>query len=158
MKRTPFKRSTKPLKRSKLAKASKVPISRLQRQIWELCKQIIRKKYLNSCYTCGQSQLTGSNWHTGHLWAKASLGSYLKYDLRVLRPQCYNCNINRGGAGADFYAKMLQEIGEEKMEQLQKDRQVMVKAYDHYIKILPEYKQILENEKTLLHSEGKLPQ
>ena len=156
MKITPLKRSIKPLKRSKLKRVSKVPISRLQRQIWELCKQIIRREYGNTCYSCGAQGLSGSNWHTGHMFAKASLGAYMKYDLRVLRPQCYNCNINHGGRGADFYAKMLQEIGEEKMEQLQKDRQVMVKAYDHYLKILSEYKQILENEKTLLDSKREL--
>jgi len=76
------------------------------------------------------------------MWAKASLGAYLKYDLRVLRIQCYNCNINRGGAGADFYARMLREIGEEKMALLQKDRQVLVKSYDHYLKVLAEYEEI----------------
>ena len=87
MKRTPLKRGTSqlkrtgfnkatyttlkgfkiPLKRSKLAKTSKVPISRLQRQIWALCKEIIRKKYGNTCYTCDAKGLVGSNWHTGHL-------------------------------------------------------------------------------------------
>ena len=108
------------MKKSKLKKQSKQPISRLQRKLWEKCKLIIRKKYPNICYTCQKSGLTGSNWHTGHLFSKASLGAYLKYDLRVLRPQCYNCNINRGGAGADYYTRMLKEIGQEKMEQLQK--------------------------------------
>jgi hypothetical protein len=78
------------------------------------------------------------------MWAKASLGAYLKYDLRVLRPQCYHCNINLGGRGADFYARMLKEIGEEKMAQLQKDRQVTVNAMDHYLKIIKEYTEILE--------------
>lgn len=76
------------------------------------------------------------------MWAKASVGAYLKYDLRILRPQCYHCNINLGGKGADFYVRMLQEIGEEKMAQLQKDRQVMVNAYDHYSKLLIEYQEL----------------
>jgi hypothetical protein len=143
MKRTGFKRKlTKPLKRSRLKKVSKVPISKLQRQIWELCKQIIRKKYGNVCYTCGATGLTASNWHTGHLFPKASLGAYMKYDLRVLRPQCYKCNIHHGGAGAVFYAKMLEENGAEYMNLLTRDRQVTVKAYDHYIKIYAEYQKL----------------
>lgn len=132
------------MKRSKLKKQSKMPISRLQRKIWEKCKLIIRKKYPNICYTCQKSGLIGSNWHTGHLFSKASLGAYLKYDLRVLRPQCYNCNINRGGAGADFYARMLKEIGQKEMEKLQKDRQKIVNAYNHYQSLLIAYKSILE--------------
>jgi hypothetical protein len=130
------------MKKSPLRKKGKTKISAIQRKIWELCKQIIRKKYPNSCYTCGRTGLSGSNHHTGHLWAKAALGSYLKYDLRVLRPQCYNCNINRGGMGADFYKRMLNEIGKEEMEKLERDRQVIVNAYKHYIKILKEYERI----------------
>lgn len=76
------------------------------------------------------------------MWPKASLGAILKYDLRILRPQCYHCNINLGGNGAVFYAKMLAEIGPEKMMQLESDRNVTVKAYDHYLKLLEEYKKL----------------
>lgn len=145
LKRTGFKQKlTKPLKRSKLKKKSKAKISTIQNKLWDIIKQIVRKKYPNTCYTCSRQGLSGSNWQTGHLWSKASLGAYLKYDLRVLRPQCYNCNINKGGAGADYYARMLEEIGQEEMEKLQKDRQVTVNAYDHYLKLIEEYTKILE--------------
>jgi len=128
------------MKRTRLKKESKQKISVIQREIWELCKQIIRLTYGNVCYTCGAVGLVGSNWHTGHLWAKASLGAFLKYDLRVLRPQCYSCNINKGGMGADFYRKMVSENGQKYMDNLEKERQITVNAYDHYAKILPEYK------------------
>ncbi len=131
------------MKRSKLKKQGRQPISCIQRKLWILCRCIIRKRYPHDCYTCNAKGLTGSNLHTGHLWSKASLGAYLKYDLRVLRPQCYNCNINRGGMGADFYKRMLKEIGPEKMEQLEKDRQITTKAYDHYVKLLEEYKKLI---------------
>lgn len=140
MKRTPWKRKpTQPMKRGKLKKASKQKISTLQVKLWEECKRIIRKKYGNTCYTCGATNLSGSNWHTGHLFAKASLGAFLKYDLRVLRPQCYACNIHRGGMGADFYLKMWEENGAEYMQKLKADRNVSVKAYDHYQKLLEDY-------------------
>lgn len=145
LKRTRFKRKlTKPMKRTKLKKKSKQKISTIQNKLWEIIKQIVRKKYQNVCYTCGQTGLSGSNQQTGHLWAKASLGAYLKYDLRVLKIQCYHCNINLGGRGADFYAKMLKEIGEEEMARLQKDRQVTVNAYDHYLKLVDEYTALLQ--------------
>lgn len=132
------------MKRSFLKKASKLPISRLQKKIWLLCKEITRKRHGNSCYTCGQMGLSGSNQHTGHLWAKASLGAYLKYDLRVLKIQCYNCNINLGGMGADFYKRMLKEEGQEYMIRLEMDRRKTVKAYDHYIKVFAEYEEIIK--------------
>lgn len=124
---------------SKLARVSKQPISLIQRKIWEECKRIIRTRYPNVCYTCGQTGLTGANWQTGHLWAKASLGAYLKYDLRVLRPQCSGCNIWKGGMGADFYTRMLKEEGPIYMRQLEDDRLITVKAYDFYVKLLPLY-------------------
>jgi hypothetical protein len=44
-----------------------------------------------------------------------------------------------GGMGSDFYSRMLKEIGQEKMAELERDRQKIVKAYDHYLQILSEY-------------------
>lgn len=128
------------MRKTPLKKKSKQKISTIQNKIWNECKRIIRKRYPNTCYTCGQTGLIGSNCQTGHMWAKAALGAFLKYDLRVLRIQCYNCNINRGGMGADFYSKMLKEIGPHKMEILEKDRQVTVNAMSHYLALLEIYK------------------
>ncbi len=143
MKRSGFKQKiTKPLKRGTLKKKSKQSISKLQRQIWEHCKRIIRDKYGNTCFTCGVKGLTGSNWHTGHLLAKASIGAYLKYDLRVLRPQCYKCNIHHGGAGAIFIENLRAKEGNEYVNQILADRQKIVKAMDHYQSILAEYEKL----------------
>lgn len=125
-----------------MKKQSKQKISVIQRNLWKHCKRIVRKTYGNKCYTCDQTGLVGSNWHTGHLFAKASIGAFLKYDLRVLRPQCMNCNINLGGNGANFYRRMLVIEGEEYMNQLERDKQKTVKAYDHYQRILSEYEKI----------------
>lgn len=130
------------MKKTPLRKKSKTKISVLQRQVWELCKQIVRKKYGNTCYTCGRSALSGSNWQTGHMWAKASVGAYLKYDLRILRPQCAVCNLFQGGRGADFHRKMLEEIGQSAMDALEKDRQVNVNAYLHYTELLDKYQKL----------------
>ena len=143
MKRSGFKRkATKPMKRGTLKKKSKQSISKLQRNIWEHCKRIIRQKYGNTCYTCEQQGLEGSNWQTGHLIPKAAIGAFLKYDLRVLRPQCYRCNINLGGNGAEFYTRMVLRDGLEYVNQIYKDRQKTVKAYDHYQLILSEYEKL----------------
>lgn len=122
-----------------MRKKSKQSISKIQRDIWEHCKRLIREKYGNICYTCHRNNLTGSNWHTGHLLAKASLGAFLKYDLRILRPQCYNCNINLGGHGALFIENMRRIEGNEYVDQILKDRQVTVKAMDFYIDLLAKY-------------------
>lgn len=130
------------MKRSPLRKKSKQPISLLQRKLWEECKRIIRAKYGNKCYTCSAIGLEGSNWHTGHMLAKASLGAYLKYDLRLLRPQCYKCNIHHGGQGADFIENMRRKEGNDYVDKILRDRQVSIKAYDHYMNLLEEYKNL----------------
>lgn len=127
------------MKRSKLKKKSSQSISKIQRVLWELCKQITRKRYGNTCYTCGRSGLEGSGWHTGHLFPKASVSAFLKYDLRILRPQCYFCNINLGGHGAEFYRRMTVEIGATALNELILDRQKTVKAESHYLKLITEY-------------------
>ena len=121
---------------------SKQPISKIQRQIWKECRRIADKLYKNDCYTCGAKDLQGSNKQLGHLYSKATLSAYLKYDMRVLRWQCFRCNINGGGMGADYYARMLKEKGKAFMDKLEKDRQVTVKAYDFYVELLEKYKKL----------------
>lgn len=128
------------MKKTKLNKVSKSSISLIQRKIWVECKRIIRAKYGNVCYTCHRSGLEGANWHTGHMLSKASIGAYLKYDLRLLRPQCYNCNINLGGMGAIFIENMRKIEGNNYVDSILKDRNMTVKAYDFYLELLEKYK------------------
>lgn len=132
--------------KSKGIKPKKVPIGKLQKQLWLECKRIIRKRYGNTCFTCGRTGLAGSNWHTGHLLAKASVGAILKYDLRILRPQCYNCNINYGGNGAVFIENLRKKEGDEYVEKILQDRSKIINAYDHYLKLLEEYGKIETEE------------
>ncbi len=131
------------MKRTPLRKVSKDPISKIPKLIWIECKRIVDEQYGKDCYTCSAKNLQGSNKQLGHVpWAKASLGAYLKYDLRVLRNQCMRCNLHLGGQGAVAYKRMLQEEGKPYMTQLEKDRNISVKAYDFYVKLLEEYKLI----------------
>jgi hypothetical protein len=130
------------VKRTKLKKQSKQPISKIQRQLWEECKRLTRARYPHTCYTCGATNLVGSNLQTGHMIAKASLGAYLKYDLRLLRNQCSTCNIWRGGMGAIFIENMRKIEGDKYVDEILKDRNKTVQAYDFYTKLLAEYKQI----------------
>lgn len=140
------------MKKTPLKRKSKSKTKKYQDKLWNLCKQIIRLKYGNMCYTCGRPGLQGSNWHTGHMWSKASLSSHLKYDLRVLRPQCYYCNINCGGAGADFIENMREKEGDEYIETLQEERKILIKADDNwYENKIAEYEGVLSD----LQKEGE---
>ena len=132
------------MKRTPIRKKSKSTKKKLEDKLWELCKQITRKQYGNVCYACGKQGLEGSNWHTGHLYPKAALSAYMKYDLRVLRPECYHCNINLGGNGAVYLEKMLEREGEEYLEQIRKDKMVLIRADEQfYLDKIAEYSEIL---------------
>jgi len=124
-----------------MKKKSKEPISKIQRKIWEHCRRI-KSKSVVDCYTCNARDLQGSNRQLGHMWSKATLSAYLKYDLRVLEWQCMRCNIHGGGMGADFYKRKLTELGEEKMILLELDRRKLVKAYDFYVELLEKYNSV----------------
>ena len=125
-----------------MRKKSKQSISLIQRKLWNECKRIIRARYPNDCYTCGAKNLQGSNCQTGHLLAKASVGAFLKYDLRLLRIQCFKCNIHHGGRGAEFIEYMRAIEGNKYVDKILADKNITVKAYDHYQQLLETYKNI----------------
>lgn len=131
------------MKKTRLNRKSKSEIRKIQDKLWSLCRELTFKKYGNVCWTCDAKNLEGRNRQCGHMWAKASLGAYLKYDLRILRPQCNVCNGYYGGMGADFYAKVLKEIGQGGMRKLEMDRNVLVRAKEHYLMLIDKYEKLL---------------
>jgi len=123
------------LKATKSKSAKKTPkkgkiksLKPLKTKLWELCKQITRLKHKNVCYTCGKTGLEGSSWQTGHFIPSSVGGAYLRYELRNLRPQCYYCNINLGGNGSAFYKNLVEREGQEYVNQIFKDKNIIIKA------------------------------
>lgn len=131
-------------KKTKLRKSSKLCVAKMGRQLWVYCRMIIRKKYGNDCYICDRKGLEGGNWHTAHLIPKAACGAYLKYDLRNLRPCCYHCNINLGGNGAEFMRKMIIREGQEYVDQIFRDRNLITKEKEYYPMLIEKYKLMIE--------------
>ncbi len=134
----------------KIAKKPKLKsVSFYKTKLWELVKQVVRLKYGNTCYTCGKTGLEGSNWHTAHFIPSSTCGAFLRYDLRNLRPCCYNCNINLGGNGAIYYRNMVQEIGQKKVDKIFQDKNIIIKAdVIWYVQKIEEYKSILGSLET----------
>ena len=131
----------------------KSPLRKLENELWQLCRKIVFKWFEKKsggidCYTCGAKNIEGQNRQLGHYFPKGALGARMKYDLRILRPQCYNCNINRGGYGGMFREKMKQEIGEKQEQELflecQASKGKPVKASDHYTAIKREYESVFD--------------
>lgn len=122
----------------------KPSIKLIQKKVWDECKRIIKNRYGNTCYTCCAENLVGSNWQTGHLIAKAFLKPYLKYDLRLLRPQCMRCNLRLGGLGAVFLINVMAEKGIEHVRDIFEDMDKVIdkkEVYKFYEDLIEEYKQ-----------------
>jgi hypothetical protein len=68
----------------------------------------------------------------------------MQYDLRILEWQCYNCNINYGGMGAEFWHRLTVDIGKQEADALylecagSKGRPVT--ARDWYNDLIEKYK------------------
>ena len=114
--KTPLKRSTiksKPLKGKKASKSGKkvkkLTIKQLKGKLWNEVKRLTRERYGDTCYTCGATNLTGSNLHSGHGKPMGALPLRFKYDIRNIRPQCMLDNIHRGGCQDIFIAKLAKE-------------------------------------------------
>lgn len=148
--KAPRRRSV-PLGRTKPTKRIK-GLATLKKQLWELCKALVRKKYQNpngtwNCYTCDRLIDEPAKAQTGHFIASGTCGAFLRYDLRNLRIQDYYCNINLGGNGSEYYRRMVQEMGQEHVDQIFRDKQKIVKADSNWISSkIEEYTGILNQE------------
>ena len=129
---------------------AKTENKKLKDELWNECKRIIRARYIKDdgtwdCFTCGKRIDEPVKAQTGHFLPGSTCGAYLRYDLRNLRIQCYNCNINQGGAGADYYRRLQETEGQEYIDQIYKDKHVTVKADKWwYIEKTLQYKDILK--------------
>lgn len=128
-----------------MKRKSKSEIALIQDDIWDLCRKIIRYRDGTTCVTCGATGLQGSNQQTGHFIPDSVCGAYLRYDLRNLGVQCMRCNVRLSGNGALYYDYFRKSKGQEYVDNLFLDKQKLVKAIDHYRRILPLYQRIADN-------------
>lgn len=95
----------------------KSELQKLKDKLWELCKQITRKRYGHNCYTCLSFV---EHPHTGHFISSSICSTELRYDLDNLRPQCYVCNIHKSGNWLAFEKRLIQDNGKKFVENLKK--------------------------------------
>ncbi len=154
-------------KREKKRKKNRSPdnLSKLKKELWELCKQITRARYKN-CYTCTAQNLTGRNAQTGHGKPKGALPLRFQYDLRNLKLQCLHDNLDLGGCSDIFISKLEQE--KEGLEFLQEscrkidgvwiiqknDLMSGTEAKIFVKEKIEEYKKILENTCRVIPNRG----
>lgn len=98
-------------------------ITQLKKKLWELVRERVRETYGNTCYTCGKSNLIGSNRQVGHFIPKSICSTELAYDLDNLRIQCFACNIHKSGNWIEYEAHLMIEKGRTFPDKLKKRNQ-----------------------------------
>lgn len=132
----------KPLKTSKSTKS-------LKAKVWEECKRITRLRYVRpdgmwNCYTCDRLIDEPAKAHTGHFIPSGNCGGFLRYNLDNLRIQDYFCNVNLGGNGAEYYKRMVEEVGQKSVDQIFRDKNKLIKLDCVYLQnLVDEYGSII---------------
>lgn len=164
MKRTPFQRGNKqlkktgflkinsnpspsvrkplkPLKRSgKLKKKSKVKTSVLKRKLWDIFSKYIRTRDKGVCFVCGVNT-QGKAYHASHFIAKAIGGLTLYFHEENVHGCCYFCNIFLGGNLWEYGLK----LGPEKVKELYDLKQKSVKwSENDYLEKINHYTNLLQ--------------
>ena len=94
--------------------------TKVKKKVWKLFSQYIRllaqdKNGYVECYTCGVKnplkKMQAGHWVTGH-----GNATYINEDY--VKPQCYSCNIMRGGNLGEFRDKIRKELGNKIVDQL----------------------------------------
>lgn len=156
MKRTPLKRKTplkakkrlsarpKPKKAVKTRKKNKKPSMRqLKDKLWKECRRIIIERHGNNCFTCGNTNLSGSGLHCGHFISSSICSVEIRYSLENLRPQCYACNIHRSGNWVAFERNLLRDgIDVEALKQRNEDTKGLQYDSTWYLQKIEEYRKL----------------
>ena len=124
-------------------------VTKLKEELWGLCRQIVKKRYGNSCYTCGREVPDGKGMHTAHYITSSLCSVALRYDLRNLRTGCYNCNINLSGNWPAYQKRVEQELGPEITATLLKENEEtkgLIYGTDWFERQITHYKTLLEKE------------
>lgn len=107
-------------------------ITKLKAELWIWFALYMKKKYsvdgeFCNCYTCGANLKIGTlGCHMGHYYTKKGYPA-LYFNENNVRPQCFRCNVNLSGNTPIFREKLIDEIGEDGVAELDNHRHDTVK-------------------------------
>ena len=117
-----FKSETRSLKESIKKRTGKNGhYDNLKTQLHKWIKHVLRKG--DPCYTCDLKQSYGDSpqsFHVGHFIPQKQVDPR-RFMLINLRIQCYKCNAIHSGMRAEYRARLINEVGVDKVEWLECD-------------------------------------
>ena len=126
--------------------AKKKTLTQLKKELWKMYALYIKKKYSYNgthckCYTCGSDLTIGTyNCQCGHYYPKGGYPA-LYFHENNTRPQCYHCNINLSGNSPIFRERLIKEIGEDGVAELDNTRHLTIKrTRSDYEELIKKYK------------------
>lgn len=113
-----------------------------KKQFWTVFSLYIRTRDEFKCFTC-DNKGDGKGMHAGHFIPRASGGLALYFHEQNVHAQCYRCNMNLGGNGAEYYKRMVAKYGQELVDELFRLRDTGYKKYsiEEYESLIEIYKQ-----------------
>ena len=124
---TPLKsrlgRKTQIIAKTPRERRKKGELTKAKLRVWELCKQITRAECIKNhgklvCYTSGKTLVFSKDAHTGHYITSSWCSIELRYDLKNLRVQSYDENINKNGNTLQFRENLIRDHGVEYVDEL----------------------------------------
>jgi 5-methylcytosine-specific restriction endonuclease McrA len=121
VKRTPFKRKPPKKKKRKI---------NLKKKLWTIFSEYIRRKDADengmvSCISCGVVKHY-KQMHASHYIPK-SLGLSIYFEEKNVHPGCVTCNLFRHGNLTSYAIALRKKYGETILEELEQQRQRMIK-------------------------------
>ena len=98
-------------------KKKRTPYQIAKDKAWEVFSEYIRRKYANSegyctCITCGKvAYWKAEGMQAGH--AFGGRGNSIIFEERVVRPQCFRCNMHLSGNPDEYHKWVVKQYGED---------------------------------------------
>ena len=122
-------------------------LKKYKKELWELCKIYCRKKWGNTCYTCGAKNLYGCNQQTGHFIPSCLCPFELDYHPDNLRIQCMRCNKWAGGNQSQYAENLKMDYGQFYIDilfEMKNQPKITKPSLEDYENYIEKYKQLIK--------------
>lgn len=101
-------------------------VARLKKDLWKTFSKYKRLSEPDRCFSCGRP-CQGSNKQVGHFIPRSVCPPPLYFSPTNNQIQCYNCNINLDGNWPEYLKAMIENYGQDTVDDLLAQRNKPVK-------------------------------